>query len=536
MQSIVISNLRATRMALTSCIAVVRAKSDSLSAKNDLVDAYINDTNSANRHSRILRRSMEKNDENEEPPLPATRKAPLNSTLILSDNKQLAEMPSHKIRAMIQYDTLTPECINLVLRFIAAKQVPSSMLGLVEEKALSYLALDDDDLITRYIRRTPEYDYDSLCELFMGLASNHRRPTPLLKAAATQLCKLPAEKRADFTLIAGALSALVSLNYPNKPLIARLMNDLAATLNYDRFGPKAMCNLLRIMRSLRWRSNKLLDDIIDHLSVTPSELDPSVIATLMHVLAHLDYPINDALQQLTKSFVESGKEEFIRRQPKSWLTYVWSLVALRLADKRHLESVLNDEFCRSLSDPGTEPPINYGDAMKLLNLRVLAEREYEFEEIDCYMIESLVQYKIQRSSENKRFHQRVETAIQGIVGSKEKMLTDVPTPFGFTIDFELALDRSSQLLPIDTSRTLDSRANPNGSRHLAAILVPFEDTISNLRGEPVGYKRMISRIFRSFGYQTVFLSEVILNREKTSEQLTNKIKELLGLPGGSTTS
>lgn len=62
---------------------------------------------------------------------------------------------------------------------------------------------------------------------------------------------------------------------------------------------------------------------------------------------------------------------------------------------------------------------------------------------------------------------------------------------------------------------------------LALVYVLFDEVVGNYPLEPVGHKRVVSRILDNLGYRTVFLPEGVLSREKTSGDLARQIKELM---------
>ena len=73
--------------------------------------------------------------------------------------------------------------LNAALHFIANEQGPKALFGPIEGRLLSLLVPEDDDLVSNYLRQNQKKSYESLCDTFVCLAENQRRPTPLLRAA-----------------------------------------------------------------------------------------------------------------------------------------------------------------------------------------------------------------------------------------------------------------------------------------------------------------------------------------------------------------
>ena len=111
-------------------------------------------------------------------------------------------------------------------------------------------------------------------------------------------------------------------------------------------------------------------EIIDHLSRYKARLEigtpmtPKDLTTLVLTLASLNYiPLNQSplLQQvaLEISKLKSTLSELV------WLDSVWSLSVLGLANKDHLESVLNPQFQNVVLLNNNK---TLGSSLKLLNI------------------------------------------------------------------------------------------------------------------------------------------------------------------------
>lgn len=462
-----------------------------------------------------------------------------NSVEMSSEQKQLADMLTFRIRSYVQNEATHIRDLNSILHLIAQQQAPSTMLGLVEERLTNMLTLvDDQDVVSRVLSKSVILDYESLCDLFIKIAENKRRPTPLLKAANAVLCKMSSTKESPNVvkqeILISTLNALVTLNYPNRNLITKLMDDLAEIIKFEELDSYSSCNLLRIVSALRWRPDNLLKRFFEHNHECRAS-DHHLTSTLLHVASLVNYKPKEHSEEFHRYYVKEENENMIDKRSRKWLSYVWSLVALNEANEIHLRSVLNEEFYRGLTTPDLK--LTYSDAMRLLNLRALAQYEYKLDNLVCDHLDSLPgSMPIQRSTEMQKFSSKIDQALAGVLNSSEAP-RQVETPFGFNIDYEVFINDKNEIVPLDDSNSIGTIFKySNASQNIDVILDPhkcsiiyayYEDTIANTNGEAVGHKKMIARILNSLGYRTVFLPEVVLNREKTSSDLHEKIKTLI---------
>lgn len=458
-----------------------------------------------------------------------------NSSEISSEQKQVADMLSHQIRAYIQNETKSVEELNIVLNSIAAQQSSASLLSLVEEQLLGLLVnqtVDEDDIVSVYLPKSTSYDHRSLCNLFIELAKNKRRPTPLLKAASAAFCKLnPSKeklKESNQELIISALNALVNLNYTNRALISRLISDLVEIIDLDKLDTNFVCILLRTLAKLRWQSVEVLEKLFSFIRENRNDLvkiDHNVVLTFLHVVAIVNFKVDGGIENFYSECMKGPREQMLDKKTRKWLTYVWSLATLNIENESHLRSVLTYDFYAAINQDSKSSG-HYSDVMKLLNLRAIAEYGLQLDKLECNHLDHLAAQKIQRNVEINKFASKVEEALGA------DYCSEVNTPFGFTIDCELHVDDSylvhrideeESFKKLDLSKLIFNRPIKPNLTKCALIYASYAETIANIQGEVYGHKQMISRILKIFDYKTIFLVEPILNREKTSADFSNKI-------------
>lgn len=428
--------------------------------------------------------------------------------------------------------------LNAALHFIANEQGPKALFGPIEGRLLSLLVPEDDDLVSNYLRQNQKKSYEALCDTFVCLAENQRRPTPLLRALTRELCKTSINE-GDFTrslakTIIITLNALVTLSFPNPVLISKLLGDFEKIVNFDELNLNSLNTLLRSLASLNWRPADILTQIYDHIALNSRDLekyDQNVIYNLLYLFAVTNFKPED-LPQFYRDCVSQSREHLLDQSSRRWLSYVWSLAVLDLAGKHHFESVFQHQKCSPIGADSFAP--RYSDVMKLLNLSALARLEHNFS-ID-FPHES-IDYRLKRSSANQKFADKINQALSGLMEtSVNNLKCEYLTPFGFILDCEILVDSNLELHILGCEKSLEDMivsdlrgiqlSEPNLTR-CALIYTHYEDMIANSREEVVGHKRIISRILKHYGYTTVFLPETLLTREKTSASFSNQIKQII---------
>lgn len=462
-----------------------------------------------------------------------------NSVEMSSEQKQLADMLSFRIRSYVQNEATHIRDLISILHLVALQQAPASMLGLVEERLTNMLTLmDDQDVVSKVLSKSVILDYESLCDLFIKIAENKRRPTPLLKAANSLLCKMDSTREnpdavKQETLIS-TLNALVTLNYPNRNLITKLMDDLSEIIRLEELDSFSKCNLLRVVSTLRWRPDNLLKKFFDHNHECRAD-DHHLITTLLHVASLVNYKPQEHSEEFYHYYIKEENENMIDKRSRKWLSYVWSLVALNAASEAHLRSVLNEEFYKGLIAKTSK--LSFSDATRLLNLKALAQFEYKLDNLICDHLNDLSkEIKSQRSAEMQKFASKIDQALVGVVKLSETP-RQITTPFGFSVDCEVSINEKNEIVPpndsdsimttIKSNNSLETTANNTNQLKCSLVYAYYEDTIANTNGEVVGHKKMIARILASIGHRTIFLPEVVLGREKTSADLYGMIKALI---------
>jgi len=465
-----------------------------------------------------------------------------NSTEMSYEQKQMTDMLNNRIRSTVCSDNSSLEDLVAAYKSLVKPETKPPMLAQVEERLLNILTdqeVDDLDNILGIYIPLDTSDYSPLCNLFVALASAKRRPTPLLKAAAAKLSSTtlpsiegPGEITA--TQMLSTLNALVSLNFINRTLTSKLVEDLTSKINLKDMDTVGKCDLLRTLNSLKWRSQSLMDKLYDYLDEYKGDVnkvDFNFIHTLIYVTAQLNYKPKQDLKELYSNCMNHQRIQLVDQYSRKWLNHVWSLTILGIDEKAHIDSVLNGDFIKRISTLQGGSALTHADKMKLLNLGAISLLEYKSHDAS-HLLKDFSSQPIQRGKGMAKFSASMKEALNGMVGDERALRHEKQTPFGFIVDCELMADENSNFLPLEHSRIdqiseLSSFSNNEPAKRYALIYILFDETISNSPGEPLGHRRIASRIMGDLGYQTVFIPETVMAREKTSADISNRIRSLV---------
>lgn len=457
-----------------------------------------------------------------------------------SERLHIAQMLSYRLRAAIQSNDFGLGNLVEVLDLIATAQLPRSYLPLVEERILLVLTannpkIGDDDIVSDYLSKKL-FDYDTLCALFTKLAQNQRRPKLILRAAANELCKvnLPksnSDRNALVDSIMSAFTAVANFNYLNRSLIVKLSGDLAKCIDLNALDSNAMCNILRSTGNLKWRHPELLNQFFNHFYENRSEprIDYNAVITLLHVTALLNFKPSLDLKEFFDKVMWGDRETSIDKSSRKWLGYVWSLAALDLCNEAHLKSVINQDFINSNAERMT-----YSDKVRLLNLIAIARFEFKLQDPSYDDLLLRLQATTNKGNNMRRLSGKIYDVLCGLATDPDRIERDSLTPYGFSVDYEIMLNEDLDIIPwkgpsLESLFRETPCINPlSQSEHRCAlVLLPFNETITNNLNEPVGYKNILVRLLEHVGCKTVFLPEPVIDREKTSADLTNRVLTII---------
>lgn len=461
------------------------------------------------------------------------------SLQISSEQKQVVDLLNQRLKYCIQNESLLLDELLDLVQVIMSLTSKDTFLATLEERLLYNLAVEADDSIVSSVLSKQSMrgaDYETLCKLFIVFAECRRRPTPVLKQACALLTQLETPPVVDVQKLASVLKAVAILNYPNRPLINRIVSDLTGALDLKQVTIQYQSQLLHTLCLLRWKCNELLDKYYRYIMENKDDaglVDHSLIVNVFYTTALLHYKPELDVREIYKSCMKSTREEALSRTGPKWLSYVWTLAALDIVETHHLESVLNDSFINDILADDTKPSY-HGSLMKLLNLNALANHKYMLSFANPPSLRA-INFKAQRGAASQSYASKLNEILKNLVSSPEELRTEVDTPFGFMIDCEMLLDNNDlSPKPMNNIATLteilekpETGIAPREHTRLALVFAPYIDTIQNDDKEVTGYRRMIAKILRSIGYQVAFLPEPVINREKNSADIVNKIQSII---------
>lgn len=450
---------------------------------------------------------------------------------ITFEQKQVVDLLNYQIKSRVQNENLPLKDLLDLIPALAALPSKDILLSALEERLLYILATDNFNMSA--VLTT--VDYRSFCKLFIQLAKCGRRPTPIIKQASLIMSDMrTSQEDVDVKELVDLLGAISKLNYPNRPLISKILEDFTRYADLSDLPTQYKSNLLHHLCLLRWRSDEvmgLLFNFVLENHKDKKQITPVLIADFLYTTALLNYRPEIDLRKLLESCMSQKDEQSLYIYKPRWLTYVWTLAALDLANENHFDSILNSMYIKSVKSIVGESNF-HGCLMKIMNINAIAKYKYKFSCADPSEIQD-ISHKVQRGASLQRYASRVDQALMSI-SSHDDLRIEVDTPFGFNIDCEMILDNDMNPKSMTDVPTLaDILANPSlklapdGHTRFAFIYTLFSDTITNSDAEVDGHRRIAAKILRNIGYQVVFLPEPVISREKTSSELILRIKRLI---------
>lgn len=361
------------------------------------------------------------------------------------------------------------------------------------------------DVLSNPEGEDPEHLFSIVCRLINVLANNRQRPTPILHAATDKLNSLPIpySYTKDAKLLITTLHSLGTLNYYHILLISKIVNYLVENVNFKELNDKVCTTLLLGMMSTRWRSC----DILDWMCRRLVEPNPNPYLLICNLQAHslLDYKSHH-LENFYDRYKDSFLSSLKRISPQKRIEIIWSLVYLSLDKPGIQESVLEKRFLDFMTNSSL--PLSHHDCAKLLNIRAIALLEEKVRPTDVTHLDVLVGVKTTKKLSDT--NRQLKESLTNLLGTNIE--SDIRTPFGFQVDFEVWLDDNLKSVPITNSGGLKAlnitelaEAKDDGHDfHKVAILCHnYKDFLLSHPSEVLGHKKIVSRILRALGYTTI---------------------------------
>lgn len=272
-------------------------------------------------------------------------------------------------------------------------------------------------------------DFNSLCYLLVILARAKRRPTPLIRAAVNGLLDIPIEEIGNIkpANIINTISALKSLNFPDENLLKKFVDILCNMDFLSKVNSSSKRELLVSISLLNWCYPKLFDSFLEKFISDSSLFTNQDIISYVLATARLNYKSSLMDEAFDKQILPMLNRDTASSNSQ-WLTVVWSLAILGLANPNHIESVLNEEFLKSLNDELNSNEVEIAK-IKLMNIKGFADLELNLKTSFLLDINSAPK----KSKELQSFDISVIEMLNFFLPKEKYMKNHLLSPYGFTI-------------------------------------------------------------------------------------------------------
>jgi len=355
-----------------------------------------------------------------------------------------------------------------------------------------------------------------MIKVLSSLTSKKRRSLPLLRSLAFNISK--ESESLDVKQCADVLFALACLNFPDELLLEKVTSDLIRCIPECQKSSVigSICTSLGI---LRYKDYDLLQTLsewaIKNVDICRGHDLTSVLMTFASV-----------------NFTPSSQEDFVARvlpalekqettSSSSWLDIVWSLVILKWATPRHMESVLNDKFIERLRSLHPEG-LPYQCKKKLLNVNGMARWTKGYR--GCLLEgEAMGEVSLLRSKEKQLFVNSVFDALSNLLPSQSYLMTNIDSGMGFLIDGECLIDKKMTPLMVVDKKTGQPLNNKPTKGIRIAVMVWDYHSMTRGRVDLSGGCKLCEELTAMSGYKVL---SVPFSEFNPKDKLSSRVKFL----------
>ncbi|XP_055385129.1 FAST kinase domain-containing protein 4 [Condylostylus longicornis] len=354
-----------------------------------------------------------------------------------------------------------------------------------------------------------------MVKVMTTLAQRKRRSTPLLRSLAYNLSS--SSEQLDLKQCADVLFAMASLNFPDSVLAAKICSDIQVTLSKNTNKSAVVGSILTSLGLLRYRDIDVLESlsswVVRHYDVTRIQDFNALLLTL----AILNYKPSE-IEKLKNFAAQVTRQDLTK--PFDWLNHVWTLVLLRIADAKLVESVLSNDFINELKKEkfGLTPNLK----MKLLNVNGYAQ----------LLLESYSGPLIQDNNEINgvpmAHNKSKQILIDGMLDALKSLTSKnamslVDSKMGFLIDAKCLFDFNRNPLPFDSKK-------PDAIK-VAIMVVDFHDLCHGTNKSLNGIMNLSFDLLEKLNYKVLPVPYHDFNNSdkllKRVQYLEGKFKEIV---------
>ena len=366
-----------------------------------------------------------------------------------------------------------------------------------------------DEMAVEVIPNLTLTELDKLIEI---LAVVKRRNKTVLQEIAANISRQ--KDCFDIKSCSQLLHNLKKLNYPNTNILMKISEDLSAFIP-STMDSSLIKSILIPLNFLNWRNSKLLNVISFWFERNYDISSSDDLISFIITLGNVNYKPKNFKRLVDIVLPNISKVD----NPTIWLDFVWSLVLLGIAKPHHIESVLNDNFIKSL--PENKMCAKYKNEDKLQTIYFESLRNVE--SIDKFLDktnQSLIYFKF----ENKRNSLKLDVlnTISMFAYVPKFFFPLIKTQLGFKYDGEIAINEDGLVIPIMSTE--------KNKKKVAILICDFSFYTVDER-HLLGINSYIVRTLSKYGYKVLIIPYFEYNQNRTTskkiEYIRRKLKYLV---------
>lgn len=188
---------------------------------------------------------------------------------------------------------------------------------------------------------------EQMVKVMKNLALKKRRSTPLLRSLSFNISGK--DERLTLKQCSDILYAMASLNFSESALISKICDDIQVNVKENPEIKKSTIigSMLTSLSLLKYRDTSVLDCLSEWIVINQAICRTQDVQSLCLTLAALNYMPVD-LEETIKTKIAPSLSIMDFKNIHEYLSYVWSLLAMKINVEEAYDHVLQDSFIESL--------------------------------------------------------------------------------------------------------------------------------------------------------------------------------------------
>ncbi|EDV27484.1 uncharacterized protein TRIADDRAFT_53222 [Trichoplax adhaerens] len=368
---------------------------------------------------------------------------------------------SHMAWCLIQYSTIPKlnnklylnQLVAVVEKRVTSFNNPVHIANLMWALSKDQLNIDIfQQLQQQAINNINKFNPISISMVCYSLALFGDRSEQLLTAIENRM--LAIINLLDPQSIANIAWAFAKLNWFNDEIFGFIQKRTLDNIGKRTLRPQSISNIIWAFASMNYDDQQLFTAGCLHFLHNHQHYNIDDLCQLIYSLGKMNFKLELPASKKFFPIVIQRLEDLMKRQnrytPKFYkqvISATWSLIIMEQFPPRLISKILSDQFIEDAT-----PYISQIEATQLYQIDLATILESGDSSIQCLSPvnkRKFVQAFCAVTTSLSSLEQNVVPAIHQFVGGDRYYRLQVATPFGYSIDIELLLDKDKNLMPIN---------------------------------------------------------------------------------------